>query len=138
MVSFVVITVCVVTAPALAQDCPELVHHLLGSLSAVALEGDYAYLGGSSGFVVADVSDPLALQAVGETVLAPGWVSGIAVSGDYAVVGWYEGTPSWGEEGGLRVIDVSTPSEPVVVGSLEAQGRLMNVAMSGDFAYSVE
>ena len=139
VVSFVVITVCVVTAPALAQDCPELVHHLLGSLSAVALEGDYAYLGGSSGFVVADVSNPLALQAVGETVLAPGWVSGIAVSGDYAVVGWYEGTPgSHGEEGGLRVVDARNPTEPIVVGSLGASGRLMDVAMSGDFAYSVE
>ncbi len=35
----------VLAAPALAQDCPDLVGRLPGPIEAVAISGDHAYLG---------------------------------------------------------------------------------------------
>ena len=57
----------------------------------------------------------------------PGFPWDLAVSGGYAYVADYDGA--------LDVVDVSTPSAPVEVGSLEIGGRLYEIAVSGGFAY---
>lgn len=69
----------------------------------VAIRGNYAYVADSSGFLVVRVD--LFPQIVGEISGAGG--SGIVVSGDFAYLC----------SGSLRVIDISTPEEPQVVGS---------------------
>ena len=68
------------------QDCPELVGRWpFGPARAVAVSGDYAYLGSGAALLVVDVSDPAGLQVVGEIFL-PNVLSGVAVSGSYAYV----------------------------------------------------
>jgi len=122
VVELVVIGVCLLALPAFAH-CPELVGRLPGPINVVAVSGDYAYLGGGSGlFIIADVSEPSAPRVVGDIAL-PAAASDVAVSGSFAYVA------SWS----LRVIDVSTPSAPVEVGS--TQSAASNVAVSGDYAY---
>jgi hypothetical protein len=113
----------------LRANCPELVGHLPGPISAVAVSGDYAYLGGAAGFMVADVSDPAAPRVVGEVGIPLG-VRDIAVSGGYAFLAC-----GLRGDGGLQVVDVSTPSAPVEVGFINTPGPTDGVAVSGFHAY---
>ena len=125
VVARVMISVCVLAVPALAQDCPELAGQWpYGPAHAVAVSGNYAYFGSGAALLVADVSIPAALHAVGDVTL-PGVVRGVAVSGSYAYVA---GT-------GLHVVDVSTPSAPVEVGSYLTPGYAYGVAVAGSYAY---
>jgi hypothetical protein len=57
----------------------------------------------------------------------PGNALGVAVAGGYAYVADFDG--------GLRVIDVSTPSTPVEVGFADTPGRAYDVAVSGGYVY---
>jgi len=124
LVALVVIGVCVLGVPALAQDCPELVGQL-GPVSAVAVSGNYAYFGGGA-LMIADIADPAAPQVVGEAALTK-LVQGVAVSSGYAYVA--------ATTAGLRVIDVSDPSEPVEVGHVDTPGVADDVAVEGSYAY---
>ena len=65
------------------------------------------------------------------------WVGGVdtpnpaldvAVSGSYAYV-------AEGSAGGLRVIDITSPSAPVILGGVDTPGSARDVAVSGDYAY---
>jgi len=122
VVALVVMGVCLLTPPTFAQGCPELVGRLPGPISAVAVSGDYAYLGGESGLFIVDVSDPSVPRVVGDVGLS---AQDVAVSGSYSYVA--------AGSAGLRVIDVSDPSAPVEVGS--TQRAATNVAVLGDYAY---
>jgi hypothetical protein len=127
--TLVVISVCGLASPSLAEDCPELLSRLpAGPIFAVAASGDYAYLGGDSELFIADVSDPSAPHVVGELeVLSTLRTGAIAVSGGYAYVA--------DDEAGLRVVDVSTPSAPFEVALVDTQGLASGVAVSGGHAY---
>jgi hypothetical protein len=70
LVALVMISVCVLAVPALAQDCPELVGRWpFGPAYAVAVSGGHAYYGIGAALVVADVADPSAPHRVGEVAL---------------------------------------------------------------------
>ncbi len=84
--ALLVIAVCGVSTPGMAQDCPELV-------------GRWPY----------------------------GPAYGVAVSGDFAYVA--DG------DGGLRVIDVSTVSDPVEAGFFDTPGLAWGVAASGGYIH---
>jgi hypothetical protein len=136
VVVLIVVAVCVAAAPVLAQDCPELVGQLPGGNgTAVAVSGDYAYLGfgGPPRLVVADVSVPSAPQLVGEITLSSrAYTRRVAVSGAYAYV--LVGIPAFhGMFCGLYVIDVSTPSAPAYAGFFGVGG--WGVAVEGEYAY---
>ncbi len=127
VVALVMISVCVLAVPALAQDCPELVGRWpFGPAYAVAVSGGHAYFGSGAALVVADVADPSAPHRVGEVAL-PGLVKAVAVAGGYAFVA--------ADRGGLRVIDVSTPSTPVEVGFVDMPSSANGVAVEGAYAY---
>lgn len=106
----------------------ELAGQIGGASYAVAAQGDYAYVGVGPRLVVLDVSDPSSVAVVGRTDALPDIVMGVAVSGDYAYVGD-------GYSGGLRVIDVSTPSNPTEVASLDAPQEARGVTVAGDHVY---
>lgn len=113
----------------LQADCPERVAHLPGYVSAVAVVGGYAYVGGANSFWIADVSDPSAPLVVGEVVALSHGVEDIAVSGEYAYVGTFNR---------LHVFDISDPSAPVEVGSTGFGVPFHSpraVAVSGGYAY---
>jgi hypothetical protein len=57
----------------------------------------------------------------------PGYAYGVAISGDYAYVA--DGTS------GLKVIDISDPTDPTLGGSYNTPGDAHGAAISGDYAY---
>lgn len=79
--------------------------------AAIGVRGDFAYVASYSGqgLVVLDISNPTAPQVLGN---APG-MSGewLAVAGDYVFL--------VSDYFGIYVVDVSTPSQPVHVGTLD-------------------
>ena len=91
------------------------------------MAGDYAYFGLGPVLMIAGISEPGALDVVGEVIL-PGVVEDIAVSGAFAFVVTWEG---------LLVIDVSTPSDPVLVGTWSTNLFGGAVAVSDNVAYVV-
>jgi len=99
-------------------------------LGKVVVENNYAFVTDSSGIVVFEVHDPANPSRVGNlTTLAP--ASALAVAGDFVYVAEY---PSTLGVGGFEIVDVSNPATPTRVGALN-QGRNLDVAVSGDFAY---
>lgn len=72
---------------------------------------------------VLDVSDPTAPREVGGSAPLSGFVQNVAVSGTVGYVA--------AGGGGLRVVDVSNPARPAVIGSLQTRGYAEGVAVSG-------
>jgi hypothetical protein len=129
VVALVVVNVFALAAPAVAEDCPELVGSWpLGDAHAVAVSGTTVYLGSGSALLVVDVSDPAMPDVVGEANLL-GLVNGIALSGAYAYVA--------ADSFGLRVVDVSNPAAPVEVGFYDTPGVAM-VSPSPQYAYAAD
>jgi hypothetical protein len=91
----------------------EAVGHWGGVCRALAVEGDWAYVGFGASLVVFDVSDPAHPIATGQAILE-GIVEDVAISGKYVYVvgGW----------SGVRVVDISSPAKPVLVGGPETPG----------------
>ena len=93
---------------------------------AVSVQGDHAYVGFGIALAVLDVSSPGRPQRVGYTVL-PNWVLDVAVSGPYAYV-------ATGRDG-LHVVDVSDPTQPVVLDTYYASSHVNGVVVDGLTAY---
>jgi len=84
----------------------------------VAVEDGFAYVAGSDGLRVIDVNEPWGPFEVG-FLATPMPASDVAVSRGYA----YVTVGDYFNPGRLCVIDVSTPSAPVEVGSYEIGGK---------------
>ena len=104
------------------------VGHWGGAAWAVEIEGTIAYVGQGQSLLLFDISQPSAPLEMGRVILPDG-VTDIVVSGAYAYVAI--------GHGGLQVINISTPSSPVVVGTYGTR-YVRAVDVSGDFAYLVE
>ncbi len=78
-----------------------------GSVFAVAVQGNYAYIGEGRGFVVLDISNPASPSRIGRVAMT-GIVAGIALSNQYAYVA--------NGEGGLQVVDITIPTAPAIRG----------------------
>jgi hypothetical protein len=133
--------------PALAQDEPpqpdetdagreaalhiDLLAHLGGSVMAVAVSGNYAYIGRGPRLAVIDVSTPAAPVEVGATAPLPEMITGVVVNGDYAFLSM--------ENYGLRVIDISDPANPSLLSSFETPGDAKDIAhgWSGGHRYAL-
>jgi hypothetical protein len=107
---------------------------LLGS-EQLAVSGDFAYVSVfyPPALHVFDVSVPASPTEVGLLPDTYG-ITSIVVVGPYAYVPWYDsfGTPP----GGLKVIDVSTPSAPFVAGSVDfSDDYVGRVAVYHGYAY---
>jgi hypothetical protein len=79
-----------------------------GSATDLAVSGNFVYVADEIGLRVFDVSNPAAPSYAGGLDLPGGRASGIDVSGTLAVVA--------DSEGGVVVVDVSTPSAPRITG----------------------
>src|ERR1035437_2177736 len=78
-----------------------------GSCFAVAVQGNYAYIGEGRNLLVLNVSTPSSPAKVGQVTL-PGIINDVALFGQDAYVA--DG------EGGLQVVDISNPTTPVIRG----------------------
>ena len=79
-------------------------------------------------FHVFDVENPLAIHGVSLEMY--GIANDVAISGDHAYVA--------AQAGGLKVVDLSSPDAPSVVGSLDTPGDARGVAVAGQRAYVTE
>lgn len=105
----------------------ELVGQIGGDISAVAVQGDYAYIGVGPRLVVLDVSDPAHPTMVGQSGVLPGIVLSMAVSGNYVYV--------ISSESNLHILDVSDPTRPARVGFGFLRWLARDVAVAGGYAY---
>ena len=109
-----------------ADDNVELVGQIGGGTRAVAVRGDYAYIGVGPRLVILDVYDPADVRVVGQT--SPhGPVDGVAVAGSYA----YVADRYWG----LRIVNVANPAAPTEAGTCYTAGWVSAVAVAGNYAY---
>ncbi|MBU1473154.1 MAG: T9SS type A sorting domain-containing protein [Bacteroidetes bacterium] len=105
----------------------EPVGQIGGHTQAVAVEGDYAYVGIGLRVEVLDISDSTNPQQVGSTGMLDGFVSDIAIAGSYAYV-------TVGGKG-LWIVDISDPTRPNELGFLRTPGYAEGVAVAGNYAY---
>ncbi|MDP8229384.1 MAG: T9SS type A sorting domain-containing protein [Candidatus Electryoneaceae bacterium] len=116
-------------------DTPQYSNH-------VTVSGDYAYLVARyGGLRIIDISDPENMEEVGY-LDSFDYAMRLSVSGDYAYVVYY---PAFNHNinewfgGGLRIIDISDPAQPIEVGyynsSLHGSAETWDVTVSGDYAY---
>ena len=78
-----------------------------GSCFGVDVQGSYAYAGEGRNLIVLNISTPSNPSKIGQVTL-PGIIMGIKLLGQYAYVA--DG------EGGLQVVDISSPSTPKIAG----------------------
>lgn len=98
-----------------------------GAADNVQVSGNYAYIAdGAAGIQIIDISDPANPQFAG--AYDTGDVSAIYVSGNYAYVG------DW-NEAFLYILDISNPSNPVLVSSTPTYGQIMDLTVIGNYAY---
>lgn len=88
----------------------------LGTVKAVEVKGDYAYLLDYYNLMIVDVSNPLAPVELSKTelVATDDYVNDVEVSGHYAYVA--------AGDSGTQIVDVSDPLHPQVVGSTYGYG----------------
>ncbi len=86
----------------------DLLGSIGGSCFAVAVQGNYAYVGEGRNMLVLDVTSPSTPSKIGHIAL-PGIVRAIALFQHYAYVA--------AEEGGVQVVDISNPAIPTIRGA---------------------
>lgn len=102
----------------------EGVGHWGGLCGAVAVSGSYAYFGHRGDLEVVDAGNPTQPRKIGALAVdvADAYVVGSMV---YIVSG----------SGGLPIVDVSDPCNPVRVGGCDTSGRAYGVFVAGSLAY---
>ncbi|WP_370574707.1 PGF-pre-PGF domain-containing protein [Methanomethylovorans sp.] len=99
--------------------------HLGGSISNVAVVGNYAYLGQGQDMLVVDITDVSDPLEVGR-ITTPSLVNNVAVSGNYAYVA--------NGENGLLIVDITNKATPTIKGNYTS-GSAYGVAVSENYAY---
>jgi parallel beta-helix repeat protein len=115
------------TAESARPTAWQVVGQIGGPTSAVAVQGDYAYVGVGLRLIVLDVTNPVTPTEVGSTTPFPYFVEDIAVSGARAYVA--------AGGAGLRVVDISDPANPTELGAWDSPGYAEGIAVSGDIVY---
>jgi sugar lactone lactonase YvrE len=98
-----------------------------GAPMAVAVQGDYLYVGGGGKLYVVNVQDKTGLVEAIAYWISNETITDVVVQGDYAYV--VEGY------GGLNILDISDPSNPQFVGLYADNLQYKSVAVSGHYAY---
>ncbi len=116
--------VCMVSAGVGAADEVNVTFegHFGGATYAVAVSGDYAYIGQGQDFVVLDISNPATPSELGR-LITNGFVEDIILSGGYAYVA--DGS------NGLVIVDVSNKKAPSLAGSSDGAWSVQQTADGG-------
>jgi hypothetical protein len=101
----------------------ELIAHLGGAIGAIAIQGDYAYVGGEYGFEVLDVSNP---QRIVPLHYLPIPVLALQAVPPYAYI--LDG------QIGLRILDLSDPLAPFEIGSYKLPDDTSTFVVADDLA----
>ena len=101
----------------------------------LVIVGDYAYFVNGSGLSILDVSNTTAVTETGH-LTTPGNPQRLQISGHYAYI-----AAGGLADGGMRIIDVSSPAAPVEVGAFSDESGIGNIdyvrdlTISGTLAY---
>jgi hypothetical protein len=98
-----------------------------GAPAAVAVQGDYLYVGGGGKLYVLNVQDKTTIIQATAYWISNDAITDVVVQGDYAYV--VEGY------GGLNILDISDPSNPQFVGLYADNLQYKSVAISGHYAF---
>lgn len=96
----------------------------------LALSGQYACLAGKAVLELVDVSNPTDPRVVGTFNNLAGTATSLAASGSHAYVSIGNSVQS-----GLRVLNISNPANPQLVGSVPMDDSASDVEVSGGIAY---
>lgn len=114
------------------------IDQISGDCQAMAVAGDYAYVGRSDWIAIVDVSDP-ASPVLADTfeVTHPGptWrfaIHDICIDGDYMVVG---GGPFEATDQSIEIFDISDPLHPASLALIDDLGFVSSVELDGDWLY---
>jgi hypothetical protein len=111
----------------------ELVGQAGGAIDTVAVRDGYAYVGRGGELVILDISSPGQPQVVGSGGGHGGKVKRIRLAGEYAYV---TVESEWKpENGGIRVMRISDPANPVEVGFYLTGPQYPLLAMAGSYGY---
>jgi len=91
----------------------------------IAVIGDIAYMLFHGGIQLLDISSRNNPQLIDTVYLSMAY--GITISGNYAYVAAYDN--------GLQIIDVSKPTSPAIIGSVDTPGHAFRVSISADTAF---
>lgn len=97
-----------------------------GSTYAVAVQGNYAYIGEGPRFKVLNVSNPSSPTPVG-SLLLQGLIRHIAIAGSRAYVA--------ASDRGIYIINIATPSSPSLLGMYDTPGSARCIKASGALLY---
>ncbi len=115
-------------APAQASDVQiEEVGSIGGTISDIAVEGTYAYIGEGENLVVLDVSDATNPNAVARLPL-PDTVNSLVAQNGKVYIASYAG---------LHIVDVSTPTNPVLLGGYTDISTIYDVRVANSLAYFI-
>jgi hypothetical protein len=106
----------------------EVVGHIGGQVSAIAMSGNFAYVGQQAEFAVLDITDPARPTRLGSLLFDDqNLISKIVLTGHYAVVAKYDGR--------VKMIDVADPTRLVVVGEIQVTDYLIDLAADAHYVY---
>jgi hypothetical protein len=98
----------------------------------MTIVGDYIYINNrGEELIIADISNPLLPRVIGDCYIEH-------TAGEIVISNGYAYMISW--KGGLTIVDISTPTSPLVKGRLKIEGRFYsqndNIAVSGNYVYT--
>jgi hypothetical protein len=93
----------------------------------VAIDSNYAYCAMRWGLMILDVSAPDSPFFVSQVYMPHGIAKRVVVAGSYAYVVH--------DSSDLQIVDISSPSDPVLAGSYKTPGNALDVAVAGNYAY---
>jgi len=94
----------------------------------MCIVGDYVYIaGGETGFIIADISDPLEPEWVSRLAV-PGWINDLVIAGNYAYL-------TVCEPESLVIIDISDIFAPSIINTVTIPKASPDLAVSGGYAY---
>ncbi|PKO19068.1 MAG: hypothetical protein CVU39_00520 [Chloroflexi bacterium HGW-Chloroflexi-10] len=105
----------------------DLLNQMGGSMRAVAVQGETAYVGAGPRLVIVDISEPENPQFLGRTEILPDLVENVVVDGDYAYVAAFSA--------GLFIVDVSDPNAPVVVGKKDGPEEAYGITFASPYIF---
>ncbi len=115
--------ICVVDISDPADPQIENTKDISKAIDKIETQGNYAYTGGSSGFVIVDISDPINPVEMGNR---GGSIEGLEMSGHYLYAATY---------GNFSIADVSNPLAPEWVGNVLICAWNSDVSLNGIIAY---
>lgn len=121
------------SAPVYAQNSISETYHLEpagqrgGVTSAVAIQGNLAYIGVGPRLTILDISNPAQPVWLGETEPLPGIIGDIQIQANIAYVA--------AGKSGVRVVDIAEPGTPKEIGFYDTLDSAYDLDLAGNYLY---